>query len=594
MSSEHGRIRSPDPTVTALVSDTLAAVELDAVLAALEAVSAHDRYQASAGIERAAILVAARAADAGLTDVEVRHHRADGAVRWWSFAAPTSWTPTTARLWVPDGSGQPGLSVDHAVDPFALATHSAAASTGPVPLVPVDGDVRGAIVALDADRFTVGALVHLERAGASGFVTDAPAQRTNGARGRIELPAGTGLFGFSLTQEEFARARRASCAGAVVELGPPASMPVVTGVLPGAGAGEVWLTAHLCHPRPGADDNASGVAALLGVAAALTALRRHRRLPVPPRSVRFLWGPEFTGTVATLHRRMCGGERAELPVAVVNLDMVGADQDRCGARFVVERPPDCVSTPETAPVAALAELIVDEVFAQTADGRAGWRAEPFTGFSDHALFADPAVGRPAVQFCHPEDRFNHSAADSTDKISPLEMLRSTAAATVLAQVVADHGADVDVARVVRQWCDVRAEAVERAAHSYRDVENGAWSSRLRVHAVDWRARVLGGRGAGRRRARTTRRPGPVRRWDGPLNVRAMLAAAAPASRDAVGELVAADKANLSLVFNLGIRMTGESSCAELVDDVSFARLRPVDPHAAQLVLGAYADSGWAG
>jgi hypothetical protein len=577
--------RAGSSLVGDLVGGLLDAVDLDAVLDALAQVSAFDRYQASAGIERAADVVAALAKDAGLVDVDVQRYRADGTAQWWTFEAPTSWTPTTARFVVD------GLTVDHGEQPFALATHSAAVTAEAAPLVSAADDVRGAVVLLDTGRFeTAGVFHELQRAGALGFVTDAPARRA-GYRARIELPAGTGLFGFSLMPAEFETARRSRHADVRIRLGAEARMPVVSGLLPGRGDGEIWLMGHLCHPRPGANDNASGVAALLGVAQTLAAARRAGRVTTTELGIRFVWGPEFTGTAAVLHHRMSDVD-GQLPVAVINLDMVGEDQQRCAAPFVVERPPDTLPSP----LAALAEVVVAEAFTRTSAHAGTWQPAQFAGFSDHALFADPFVGRPAVQFCHPADRFNHSAADSLDKIAPVEMLRTTAAAAALAQLVADRGAGLDLADLLRRWCDAGDEVVRDVAQQHRDVEDGAWSDRLVAYTRRRRAATLASVSA--RTPRTTVRVAGksalVRRWDGPLNVRAMLAAASAPVRDAVGDLVAADKANLSLVFNLGIRMSGELTRARLVDETSFARLRPVDPEIARVLLDAYVDAGWAG
>ena len=43
-------------------------------------------------------------------------------------------------------------------------------------------------------------------------------------------------------------------------------IPLVSAVVPGSGAGEVLVLAHLCHPQPSANDNASGAAAALEAA----------------------------------------------------------------------------------------------------------------------------------------------------------------------------------------------------------------------------------------------------------------------------------------------------------------------------------------
>ena len=88
----------------------------------------------------------------------------------------------------------------------------------------------------------------------------------------------------------------------------------------GPAAGEVVLTAHLCHESAGANDNASGSAAILEVARALAAAIRKQALPPPRRTIRFLWLPEITGSQAYLARHP---EIVARLVAGVHMDMVG-------------------------------------------------------------------------------------------------------------------------------------------------------------------------------------------------------------------------------------------------------------------------------
>src|SRR5205823_5288962 len=111
---------------------------------------------------------------------------------------------------------------------------------------------------------------------------------------------------------------------------------IVTAALAGTLPGEVLVTAHLCHPRPGANDNASGAAAALEVARVLAELDREGRLPQPRRTIRWLWMPEFTGTYAWIARDPAVAART---LAAVNLDMVGERQDDCGSTFLLEQAP---------------------------------------------------------------------------------------------------------------------------------------------------------------------------------------------------------------------------------------------------------------
>ncbi|MEU3608327.1 M28 family peptidase [Streptomyces sp. NPDC035033] len=594
-----------------LLERCLRLVPLDEVTRHVERVCRHDRYQGSTGLERAAELVAESAEAAGLTDVGIDQYAADGEAQWWTWRAPVSWTPLTAVLDVHEGPERI-LRVDHAEQPFSVATYSAPTAPGgrDVRLVRIGGGaggrpgpggghgLAGALAVVERSAFGHARMLReLQDAGAVGFVTDAPWKGTHEAPhpGRIELPPGSPLSAFSVTPAQLARIAAAADRGGralmTVAVDRSAAMPVVSGVLPGTDpdAGEVWLTAHLCHPRPGANDNASGVAALLGVASALAAARRQDARFGTRGSVRFFWGPEFLGQAAVLHQCFGSGGR-RLPDAVINLDMVGEDQARCASPFVVERPPDLVPSL----LGPLAEHFVEEVFAATADHPGSWRPSPFLGFSDHALYADPGIGRPGVQFCHPDDRFNHSAGDAPDKVSPIEMLRSTAAAAALAQTVAGGGPDREgLARIVDRWC-----ARERTRARTVASRHGAPWARRYLTRVEAGCEALTALAAGEPRpsgARTPLRPeGPAvaAHWPGPLNLREMMGGLPPGTRAELADLIAADKHCLSMLFHFAIRADGRRTRGEIVDDTSLALEREIDPAVSGRLFDALLESGW--
>ena len=58
---------------------------------------------------------------------------------------------------------------------------------------------------------------------------------------------------------------------------------------------EIAFTCHLDHPRPGANDNASGCMAILEVARTLKKLIDENKVERPRRSIRFIWSPEIEG-----------------------------------------------------------------------------------------------------------------------------------------------------------------------------------------------------------------------------------------------------------------------------------------------------------
>lgn len=581
-----------------MVAEALARAPVDRTLKTLAEICAFDRYQASLGLNQAIERLADAARRLGADQVCIDRYAANGQAQWWSFEAPRAWTPLQARLIATGLADTPSLVIDHAASPFAVAAYARATSPDTpfrlIDLAEPSRDLTDGLVLLPPDQAPSPALIEkLTAAGAAGFLTDAPKRAdADGTprRGRIELPPGSGLFAFSATPAEMALARRHAERGtqALVTLiiDESASMPVLSAAAPGDDDGpEIWVTAHLCHPRPGANDNASGAAALLGVLEMLLS-----RPAARGRTVRFLWGPEFLGVAAALHDTLGRRGPAGLPRAVLNLDMIGEDQALCGSPFCVEHPPHHLMSG----LGVLADHVVAEVFRQTAASPGHWRSGPLLGFSDHALFADAGIARPAVQFCHAPDRFNHSAADTLDKVSAIEVRRTLAAASVLLRLMGGEVAltSAETEAALKRWM------------------NGLTENPLATS--DWGAtRNRYGRDLAVALAASVRRDGfcsdvatphllissdggPVahRAWTGPINLRAMLAAAPQAVRERAQAAFAADKQTLALLFNYAIRVDGQRSHADIRAEAALALGRPVNPAIAETLYDTLLASNW--
>jgi hypothetical protein len=216
----------------------------------------------------------------------------------------------------------------------------------------------------------------------------------------------------------------------------------VEGLIPGAGDQEVLLVAHLCHPRPSANDNASGPATVMEAARALSALIQSGQLPAPKRAIRFLLPPEMTGTFAHLANRTAE-ERSRI-VAALNDDMVGQKQEVTGSTLRCEYP--SMACPSFA--GDLLALVVGEVAreepALTGPGDfrfAGFRhaAVPYSGGSDHYILSDPSVGVPCPMLIQWPDRFYHTSADTIDKSDPDMMRRVGVMTAAYAYFLANAG-----------------------------------------------------------------------------------------------------------------------------------------------------------
>ncbi|MFV9507101.1 MAG: DUF4910 domain-containing protein [Oscillochloridaceae bacterium umkhey_bin13] len=358
---------------------------------------------------------------------------------------------------------------DYRAIPLSLMPRSAAAE-GEFGLVVVDGgdriedyaglEVRGKLVLTRIAPLAVHA-VAVEQLGAAGIIFDGmrsiPAICPPG-----DLPDAiqyaswwwwggeTRCFGFALSPRTGARLRRravrAAAQGRTLKLRArvrsqfsDGAIEAVSALIPGTSDEEVLLIAHLCHPAPCANDNASGAAAALEVARALHDLIAAGRLPRPRRSIRFLWVPEMTGTYLYLAAHE---GRIARTIAGLNLDMVGADQACCGSVSVAVHPPDSLPSFVGAVLEALREAEHAPVHSFQGRGdpplhRHG--SSHFSNGSDHYILADPSVGIPTPLIIEWPDRFYHTTADTLENVSPVTLQRNMTVAGAYLALLANAG-----------------------------------------------------------------------------------------------------------------------------------------------------------
>lgn len=180
--------------------------------------------------------------------------------------------------------------------------------------------------------------------------------------------------------------------------------------VPGISHHEIIFVAHLDHPKPSANDNASGVAMLIELI--------NYYVDNPPQfSLRFLFTVEFYGTVAFCDRYE---KSLSSVIAGVSLDMVGADQDKCGSTMIVDEVPHHLST-------CFDLVLMDCLYNKALSGSYRELSNPVIGFrcdfqymtcgSDHYVLNDISVSIPSTCLNTYPDRYYHTKRDTPDKIS---------------------------------------------------------------------------------------------------------------------------------------------------------------------------------
>ncbi len=444
----------------------------EAAWQAVADLSRFHRIQASPGFRQAAQWLHRRLADDGL-EVEMLTYPADEQTHFWALPSFQEWecSEATLRLAAPEDQAQ--CLADFRACPTSLIQRSAAFEGEAEVVLLEDGEEEGDYDGLDlaskvvlsrGDVRRVWELAVVQR-GALGILFDGmrvlKPVRPEGDLADVRQytsfwwePGDKKCFGFALTPRQGQALRRLLKEGKgpvrvwarVVSRLYDGTMEVVQADIPGETAETILVVAHLCHPQPSANDNASGAAAALEAARTLHSLIAGGVLPRPRRTVRFLWLPEITGMYAYLAALEPNLGRF---VAGINLDMVGQDQDQTGSSWLIERPPDAAASFAPELLACLREQLpglqgmVDVAASHTGVGAYPLyrQAEvPFSGGSDHFVLSDPSVGIPTPMLIQWPDRFYHTSADGPDRTDPHSLARAGALAAAYAYWLATAGA----------------------------------------------------------------------------------------------------------------------------------------------------------
>ncbi|HWM88690.1 MAG TPA: DUF4910 domain-containing protein [Kofleriaceae bacterium] len=427
----------------------------------VEFISRHHRMRGSRGYRAVANRIAAELRRAGLKRVEVIELPADGRIYYGTQRSRPPWDADRADLWEIRADGRRVLMASWNEMPLALAQDSESAEVtaelvdvgeGTSPADYAGKDVRGKIVLVSAQPEEVSKLA-IERHKAAGIISYAQNQRTAWWKkdrsmvrwGHLDTFAQVPSFAFMVSLQRADELKRRLAAGkpirlhALVKAGKHrGSYQIATGVIPGSDSAlrdqEIVFSCHLDHPRPGANDNASGCATTLEVARALSRLIARKRLPPPARSIRFVWAPEIEGTQALLVARP---ELTRRMRAAVHLDMVGGGP-QTKAVFHVTRGPASLPSFVHDLAADVGRFVNRESYAFAASGVADWpmvdpaggaealQAEmtPFTSGSDHAIYGEGSFRIPAVYLNDWPDRYIHTNLDTLANIDATKLERA--------------------------------------------------------------------------------------------------------------------------------------------------------------------------
>jgi len=408
-------------------------------------ISAFDRVQASEGWHAAAEAIKKELVRLGYGDAKIEGWPSDGTRRHYTYRSVIGWRAKKAELWLVSPSRERLCSYEEV--PLTLVKHS---GPGEVETELVDvgsgvgeaayrgRDVKGKIVLATGPTAQVMREAVTGR-GAVGVLTYYAADTRPGYPNMVRYTAlwprwedrGKLGFAFNLSKNQGATLKRLLEEGQRVVLKAdveteffPTEIETLTASLRGTAEPdrEIILVAHLCHPAPSANDNASGSGGLLEMARALKAMIASGAIEPPKRTIRFLWVPEFNGLVPYIKAHLARTRKA---LAAVNCDMIGEDLHLTGGTLGIYRTPH--SNPSflndvMADFAGLAESLGLTSLNGSAHPLV-WKSNPYSGGSDHVVFNDGALRVPSVML-NRGDIFHHTSLDTMDKVDPTELRRA--------------------------------------------------------------------------------------------------------------------------------------------------------------------------
>lgn len=416
----------------------------------------YSRLQPSKSYHQAAVWVAEQAKKFGLSDVAIEKYPADGKKYYYMYSTSPAWDVDFAELRIIEPAEEKLTS--YAEIPVSLAITSQSCDVKGELVFVGRGvaaedyektDVKDKVVLAEGSIGTV-ANMAVDRFGALGVVVinqrfseDEP-DIVSSIRIRTQTPT----FGFGLSHRRGNELKNRLLRGEMIKVRAVVKtetqpwhyenvVATIPGTNPDLAQEEILFTAHLCHYKPGANDNGSGSACLLEIGRALKRLIDEGKIKRPRRTLRFLWVPEMSGSIAYAATHP---DIVARMVAGINLDMVGQYLNQNNSTFFLHLTPysqphyiNDILTNLTEFVAAnnVQSLMNRSGFNYPVYSLSGsrdafrYRIANYVGGSDQWIFNDGLLNVPSVFFLVWPDRYYHTSGDKPEICDPTQLKRSS-------------------------------------------------------------------------------------------------------------------------------------------------------------------------
>jgi len=450
-------------------------------------ISQYHRIQASNGYHDSLETIKEELVALGFDDIEHFKSPSDGETTIWGYIAPYQWEIETGELWVVEP--EKTKLCDFNDIPVSIITHSKSCDTT-VEIVDIGtgdneedyakNDIEGKIILMSGPVYLNRPFIEESKAIGVIYYPDLKRTRNNFDR-RIyngffttKERLNNAKFGFSISYNQamhlkellkkgpvkvHARIKAEFMEGSLEVL----SSSIIGTDFPGQ---EIVIIAHLCHPLPSANDNASGAAGLLELARAFQYLIKNKIIDSPKRTLRFVWVPEFNGTVPWMKYHE---EKMRNVVACLNLDMIGEHPLKIGHNLEINLAPRSTPSMFNDIMSFFVKEIADHPKGIAINGTKtpmSYRLRSFDGGSDHVLFIDSYFGIPSLMLGHNDPNW-HSNVDTVEYCDSTELKRVIAIALSITYILSIF----DVGLIRKFWPLIHQGLFKRIGDSIKLLED---------------------------------------------------------------------------------------------------------------------------
>ena len=432
----------------------------------LEFITTLHRMRGSDDYNKAIAFLTEKLNDYHLEAVEVIRIPADGKTMYGTHKTRPAWNVKFAELWELEernGTWENSIKIaDYESIPMVVAQDSKSGEVK-AELVDIgkgtneadysDKNIEGKLVLTSSQPLSVAALA-ITKYKAAGIISYAQNQPSawHGADenlirwGHFDYFHNIQSFGFMISlkqarvfQTRLSKGENIKLFAKVITETKPVDWELLTAVIEGDDPElkheEILFTCHLDHPRPGANDNASGCVAILEVARTLKKLIDEKKIKRPKRTIRFLWSPEIEGTKILLNYKP---EYAEKTKFNIHMDMVGGGLETKGV-YQVSRGPMSLPSFVNDVGESFGEFLNQSSVAFANGDKTDFPMvskeggkEPFHAIlgnfsmgSDFEVFAEGSFKIPSIYLHQYPDRYIHTNYDSPENIDPTILKRSS-------------------------------------------------------------------------------------------------------------------------------------------------------------------------